>query len=119
MRALVLGQRFCQSKRRGLDHAIGDLCGSRKDSAEPQARENVHVVALPRVQRLPIENLFRERRSRGKEHSAVCVLDGVLIRAFRKADRVGQWEDDWTGVDIGHEGDDLRCEGSLLQCPDG
>lgn len=109
----LLGEkRLRESFSRGVDHGLGNVDGLGQDGAETDTGEDVHVVALTRLEGLAVVLEGREGGARGEEDTTLGVLDGILEGALRLAAGVGQGEDDGHLVQLGHTLDDLRSEGT-------
>ncbi|KAB8098402.1 hypothetical protein EE612_027574, partial [Oryza sativa] len=107
---VVLAHLLRQRLRRRQQHVVVDADGARDHHAQPEPREDVGVVRLPRHVRLPLV-LHRVERAPAREHRTslgpgVCLLRG----AFRVRRRVGEREDDRFLVEGGHGLDDLLGE---------
>lgn len=74
----LLGQRQC----RRIQHAVGDLGGTALARGQPEGREDVHVVALVRVDGLAVLRAVLEGTARGEDAPTVrpikCLLEGTL-----------------------------------------
>uniref|UniRef100_J3M4M0 Uncharacterized protein n=1 Tax=Oryza brachyantha TaxID=4533 RepID=J3M4M0_ORYBR len=110
-REVVLAHLLRQRPRRRQQHVVVDADGAGDHHAQPEPREDVGVVRLPRHVRLPLV-LHRVERAPAREHRSY-LGPGVrlLCGALRVRRRVGQGEDDGYLVEGGHGLDHLLGEG--------
>ena len=104
-----------ESLARSIDHAVGHTHGLGENAAKADTGEDVHVVALSGVVGAGLaggvgEGHGGERRAGGEETATVSVLDGILKVTLGLGGRIGQREDDGSGVPVGHLAEDLGGE---------
>lgn len=102
MFCLVVGQGFGQRLCGCVDHLGRHVDGLAEDSAQPDPREDVHVVALAWGQVTAVEVEIGKWAAGGEERAALGVLHGVLEGAFGVCAWVGEREDDGLVVELAH-----------------
>ena len=112
IRVLLGIQRRRQGGRGGIDHILRHIDRLGEDGTEPDAREDVHVVALTGGQEAAVVREGGEGRAGGEEAAAVGVANGVLEGALGFRRRVREGEDDGGRVELGHALEDGRGEGA-------
>ena len=103
-----LGQ--CMSGRH--EHLVGHQPCLARDRAEPDAGEDVGIVALARHEGFAVDRDGIVGTAAGKQRAPAGVAVGLFGRAFGLRRRVGERENDRLLVDLGHRAQHLGRERS-------